>query len=80
MSYIVQVIKTIILLENKSFFPQQLYSILKYTMNCLGSGVLLKIHLCREEKEKKKRNKSHLTAPESNSLDQLVHEFVQQAF
>ena len=73
-SYIEQVIKTTIFLENESFFMQQLYSIPKYTVNCSGSGVILKTHLQEGKKEKKKRerSKSHLTAVEGNSLDQLV--------
>lgn len=33
-----------------------------------------------KKKDEKKRNKSHLTAPDINSLDQLVYEFTQQAF
>lgn len=77
-SYIEEVIKTTIFLINESFFLQELYSILKYTMNCLGCGVILKICLWEEGKEKK--SKSHLIAHESNSLDQLVYEFTQQAF
>lgn len=52
-------------------------------MNCLGSCVIFKSLLWKEEKKKKdekKRNKSHVTAPDINSLDQLVYEFTQQAF
>lgn len=43
--YIEEVIETTIFLVNESFFLQELYSILKYTMNCLGCGVILKICL-----------------------------------
>lgn len=77
-SYIEEVVKTTIFLVNESFFLQELYSILKYTVNCLGSGVILKI--CLWEEEKGEKSKSHLIAPDSNSLDQLVYEFTQQAF
>lgn len=76
-SYIEEVIKTAILLVNESFFLQELYSALKYAMNCLGSGVVLKI--CLWEEKGRKRSESRLTAPENNSLDELVCEFPQQA-
>jgi hypothetical protein len=62
-SYIVQVIKTTIFLENESFFLQQVYSTLKYTMNCLGSGVVPKLHLYGEETEKKEKEKKSVPSP-----------------